>query len=271
MVLYSQRIPATDETLWEERLAAAEPASVVVTHVDPHTLAIEAYFSLDTVPLILQAAFGGRVSSVDTAADDGWEALPARIGNRFLVADEPISDAEERTVLWVEAPPTVFAGHRHPTALACLRFAVDLVEEGRLPHKFTCLDAGCGTGILGIAAALLGARKVDGIDLCADAVRCAESNALRHGVTCSSWQSSDIGLFKADTPYDLVFANLFSDLLENSFHSLRLLTASEGYLIVSGILKRFSSRVLTAAREEEWRVIEIRQRGPWVAALLTPM
>jgi ribosomal protein L11 methyltransferase len=269
MVVYSQRISSTDVVFWEERLAAAKPASVVLTHEGSYTLMVEATFMQDTVPLILQAAFGGEITPLeDTPGDDGWEPLPARIGNRFVVGDSIFEGDGKRKVLCIDAPPTVFGGHCHPTALACLRIAVGLAEEGRLPEGFTCLDVGCGTGILGISAALLGASEVDGIDLCEDAVRCAETNAEQNGVTLTNWQCEDLSLFHSDNPYDLVFANLYSDLLEHSFDSLRSLLAPQGHMIISGILDRFSKRVLRAALEVGLQLIEIRQRGPWVSGLL---
>ena len=68
--------------------------------------------------------------------------------------------------------------------------------------------------------------------------------------------------------YDLIVANLYSDLLEQSFSRLIDWLKPDGILLVSGILHELRPSVLTAAAMAGWCEIEVRQRGPWITASL---
>ena len=70
-------------------------------------------------------------------------------------------------------------------------------------------------------------------------------------------------------PYDLVIANLFSDLIEQHVATLEKWLAPNGILLVSGILERFRDRVFEAAEQAGLFVEEMRLRGPWITATLT--
>ena len=270
MFVYEIHIPAKDEDLWDNRLSLAEPATQVSTRIDPETISIEATFPDDLAPSILQMAYGGTLKPlIATGLTDGWESLPAMIGSRFLVIDSRDSNPEtDRIVLQISDKEGVFVGHRHPTTLACLRMMHDLHDEERLPEAFRCLDVGCGNGILGITAGLLGAETVDGLDLCQDAITTAKANAARYALPQTRWQCTDLNNFITEQTYDLVIANLFSDLLGKSFDSLHRWLSPNGYLIISGILQRFKEPVLSAAQEANLTIIESRQRGPWITTLL---
>ena len=270
MIVYQLHISTDDEAQWEDRLALAEPATQVFTRIDAQTICIEATFPDDITPTILQAAFGGSLKPLIAAVlCDGWEPLPAKIGSRFLVIDSVSPTPEtERTLLQMVVGEDVFVGHRHPTTLACLRMMHDLHDEEQLPRDFRCLDVGCGNGLLGITAGLLGANQIDGFDLCEDSINIARTNAARYKIPRTTWKCATLEKFAADHTYALVVANLFSDLLEGSFDSLQSWLAPNGHLIVSGILERFKAPVLEAAQLAGLDVVETRQRGPWVTAWL---
>ncbi|NCF90866.1 MAG: methyltransferase domain-containing protein [Verrucomicrobiaceae bacterium] len=271
MFVYQIHIASSEEPLWEERLTLAEPATQVFSRIDAQTISIEATFPNDLFPKILQAAFGGALKPlIATGLTDGWEPLPAKIGSTFLVADPDTQPPDsDRTVLQMNTGEGVFVGHRHPTTLACLRMMHHLHDEGRLTARFRCLDVGCGSGLLGIAAGFLGAGEINGFDFCETSIAAARVNAAHHEVTLASWQCTEIEKFVTTQSYDLIVANLFSDLLVSSFASLRNWLAPNGDLIVSGILQRFKETVFEAAQLAGLTVVETRQRGPWIAGLLT--
>ena len=270
MIVYEIDIPIADEAIWEDRLALAEPVALAMTHLDGLTLALEATFEEDTPAYLLQAAFGGKVRAVDIQATcDGWEGLPAKIGKRFLVALSEESSDHSRVHLHFPSREGVFDGAQHPSTLTVLRMLVALAEEDHLSPSGDCLDVGCGNGILGITAGLLGARRVRGFDLCQEAITCARSRAIHyHLADKSHWHCCDLAHFQTDRRYDLVIANLYSELLEKSFESLGQWLAPGGTLIVSGVLERFAKQVFLAAGKQNLFVIERCQRGPWVSARL---
>ena len=88
MVVYQIQFPFSDLSDWEDRLSLTEPETLVFTQLDRERACLEATFADDTVPLILQASFGGEITPVALRNGvDGWECLPAKIGSRFLVVD----------------------------------------------------------------------------------------------------------------------------------------------------------------------------------------
>ncbi len=270
MHVYERQIPARDQRIWEERVLHAGSPSTVLTQLDADTVFMAIYFEDETQALLFQAAFGGQLSSLaEDEGDDGTERLPADIGGSLLVIEH--RDQERDTplpALCVDVPSDIFPGPRHPTTLACLRVMAYLLENEKLSKGFRCLDVGCGCGILGIGAGLLGARSVVGVDCDRQAIETAQRNALRHDVRVSEWIVTSLEEFHPCAHYDLIVANLFADLLETSFHQLSTLLDQHGRLIVSGILHHFADRCLLHAGTAGLTVTRRWQNGPWITALL---
>ncbi len=113
---------------------------------------------------------------------DEWRrwAKPWRAGSRLVVvpswiADPPWAGADDVVVRL--DPGRAFGSGAHPTTRLCL---AEL--EGRVTSGGRVLDIGCGSGVLSVAAALLGAGVVEAIDIDPEAVRATEANAARNGV-----------------------------------------------------------------------------------------
>jgi ribosomal protein L11 methyltransferase len=123
------------------------------------------------------------------------------------------------------------------------------------------LDIGCGSGVLAIAGALLGARSAVGLDVDPDALQSAAENTALNGV------AGRVRLQEGDfrelaTPYAVVLANLTGALLERHASTLAALVEPDGYLVVSGFLDGETSVVSalenflalqSVSREDEWR------------------
>ena len=103
---------------------------------------------------------------------------PLRVGDRLVVAPSwrEFEPGEGDVVIRLD-PGMAFGTGHHPTTRMCLEQVEALVEPG-----MEVLDAGCGSGILSIAAALLGARRAFGLDVEETAVSVAEANAAENGV-----------------------------------------------------------------------------------------
>lgn len=159
---------------------------------------------------------------------------PMRISRRITVKPtwEPYQAGADEIVLEID-PGLAFGTGLH----ASTRLALTLVEESfataRKPRS--ALDVGTGTGILAMAAARCGAVAVTAIDNDPDAVVCAQDNVTANGLT---WAVTVSGAELADCagPFDLVIANITSDVLILLAPQLSRLLAPHGSLVLAGIL-----------------------------------
>jgi ribosomal protein L11 methyltransferase len=199
--------------------------------------------------------------------DEDWAArsqqsLTAVRAGRFIVAppwDVPPAGVDA-TVIVIEPSMGFGTGH-HATTRMCLRLLseVDAVDT-------TVIDLGTGSGVLSMAAALMGARSVIGIDVDQDAIDSAESSARLN--TLPDTITFKAGDFRSDPPRpaDLVLANLTGGMLTSSATSIAALVRSSGQLIVSGFDHTEVDRVRHAFPEfaERAQLAE----DDWIALLL---
>lgn len=165
---------------------------------------------------------------------------------------------------WREPPPTArvpgaivlrldpgmaFGTGDHPTTRLCLAWLVRHVEGGE-----RVIDYGCGSGILAIAAARLGAASVVGTDIDEQAVIVARSNAVANDVTIAFSPSTQFAADRAE----IVVANILSNPLKVLAPLLASLVAPDGRLVLSGILERQWPEVAAVYAPnivlEPWRV-----------------
>ncbi len=148
-------------------------------------------------------------------------------------------------------PGMAFGTGEHPTTRRCLEGVQRLATPGA-----SCLDVGCGTGVLAIAAARLG-MVATGIDIEADAVVASRDNARRNAVEASF---SDTPLQRVQGRYALVVANLFAEVLVRLAPDLVRVAA--GDLVLAGILVDREAAVVAALDSLE--LVERQQDGEWV-------
>ncbi len=128
--------------------------------------------------------------------------------------------------------PGAFGSGEHVTTASCLEILQGL---GNLAGA-SVLDLGCGTGILGIAALRLGARRAVLLDVDPAAAATARRNCRANGVAAAAYPVVGSLAAAVRGPFDLILANLHADLLLASASSLVHLAASEAHLLLSGIL-----------------------------------
>lgn len=179
--------------------------------------------------------------------DDDWAArsqrsLTAVRAGRFIVAppwDVP-PDPGDAAVIVIEPSMGFGTGH-HATTRMCLRLLsdVDVSDE-------TVLDLGTGSGVLAMAAALGGARKVVAVDVDTDAITSAEASARLN--TLPDTMAFVVADFRNNPPQpaDLVLANLTGGMLTSSADSIAALVRPHGRLILSGFDHTEVDRVLAA-------------------------
>jgi ribosomal protein L11 methyltransferase len=201
--------------------------------------------------------------------DEDWAArsqqsLKAVRAGRFIVAppwDLPVGEAAA-TVIVIEPSMGFGTGH-HATTRMCLRLLSEIDVSDR-----TVLDLGTGSGVLSMAAALSGARRVVGIDVDQDAVDSAETSARLN--TLPDTITFEVCDFRQRPPQpaDIVLANLTGGMLTSSAGTIAPLVRTHGRLILSGFDHTEIAGVLAAFATfgEQQRLSE----DNWIALTLTP-
>lgn len=168
----------------------------------------------------------------EEVADQDWNAearrhlQPVRVGD--LVVTPPwVDDTPAAALRVVVDPAQAFGTGHHETTTGCLAALQELDLAGR-----RVLDVGTGSGVLAIAAALLGASDVVAIDNDPLAVEATESNAARNAVHIDARLAVPADLHDA---YDVVLANLDTATITLVAHDLARLLAPRGTLIASGV------------------------------------
>jgi ribosomal protein L11 methyltransferase len=160
-------------------------------------------------------------------------------------------------------PGMAFGTGLHPTTRLCLIALEELADHG-LVNGMTALDVGCGSGILGIAAAKLGATRIDGIDTDPIAVEATTANAARNGV--GDRVRAGLGTLPgSDGPYGLVLANLIAGLLIELAGPLHDELEPGGHLIASGIFVDREGDVRAAFDAAGLDIVQAWSETDWVA------
>lgn len=216
----------------------------------------------------LQRAFGGSAQSLP----QNWLTLtrsrqthsPIRIGRRLVVLSDSIHPpkSDDKAHLVIPAA-SAFGTGEHSTTAMSLRLLEEVAR--RLPSGWRLLDAGTGTGILALAARSLGACEVLGIDIDPRAVAHARQNARLNHISNAKFMVADVLRCKPRGRYEIVTANLFSELLIAALPQFRRTLATDGYLIVSGILREQSDSVMRSLRRAGFEPEKQRRRGKWIA------
>ncbi len=204
-----------------------------------------------------------RVHEADWAS--AWKAhFPVlRVGRRIVVRPTwRRHRARPDDVVLALDPGMAFGTGLHPTTRLCLGALDERSTDGGVGGRV--LDVGCGSGILSIAAAKLGARSVLGVDTDPIAVEATIANARRNRLarTVRARQGS---IPTGEEPFDLVLANLIASLLVTLAGGLRDELRAGGRLLASGIFVDREADVRAAFDDVGFEVIRRTVEGDWVA------
>lgn len=161
-------------------------------------------------------------------------------------------------------PGRAFGTGHHATTTLCLELLDELAAAGGLADR-RLADIGCGTGVLAIAAARLGATVV-GVDIDPDAVTVSRVNASHNDVEAAFSTGS---IERITAPVPVVVANLVTDVV--LVLAEPLVAAATETLIVSGVASERAARVTAALEAAGARVGEVRERDGWVAIVAHPI
>lgn len=138
----------------------------------------------------------------------------------------------------------------------------------RCPEKeFSLLDLGTGSGILALAAARLGAKRIIAVDHDPVAIGTAKENARLNKIDHVDFRVADVRRWRFPPGIDIITANLFSELLIEILPKLRC----ADWLILSGVLREQESQLIRALKTNRISAVEARRRGKWIAILARPI
>ena len=186
------------------------------------------------------------------------------IGEKLAVCPswEKYDNRENRKVISLD-PGAAFGTGSHATTSLCL----EVLERNVTPQK-TVLDIGTGSGILAIAACLLGAKSAVGVDIDEQSVKTAVSNAAINNVDSKvRFEVGDLAE-KISGKYDIVCANIVADVVIRLFAGVKNYISEGGILIVSGIIDMRAPDVEKAALEHGFVITESLTREEWHAYTL---
>ena len=190
---------------------------------------------------------------------------PIHIGKRIVICPEWIEyePGEGERVVKLDSN-MAFGTGEHETTSMCLK----LLQYYLTPES-VCIDVGCGSGILGIAAVKLGARKAYLCDIDEIAVKSATHNCKINGVEdCTKVVRSDL-LADADIKGDIVFANITAEILVRLAPTIKNYLHHSGILILSGIIESRLKMVMTAFTEQGLKLQKKTREGDWYALAFT--
>jgi ribosomal protein L11 methyltransferase len=256
------------EDAWDERLQFLGPGRVaMITWPDSKALKIEVFTDRKTA-LALEKRFGGRVTK---AAAHVWSGEPTRpraplaIRGKLWIFSDEVSwkrAGDKPGALFIPAG-MAFGTGEHATTATCLRLLCDAVKD--LPEGWRAMDAGTGSGILGIATEKLGAAAVEAFDFDPACVRIAKENARNNGcrrIRITKADALKIGSFHRA---DLILANLFSELLLASAPGFACKLPAGGRLIFSGVLRKQADEVCDGLVKLGFEAPRMVARGKWCA------
>ena len=197
-------------------------------------------------PLIAESARLAGMTTVppyvaETLADQNWVQLtqsqfePIRVSERLWIVPSWHEAPDPEALVLVLDPGMAFGTGSHPTTRLCLEWLERTVTPGA-----TILDYGCGSGILAIAAAKLGATGVLGVDIDAQAVTAARSNAERNGIEARFEDSAQ----EIRGQFDIVVANILSNPLKALAPAICAYVRPGGALALSGILSEQADELI---------------------------
>jgi len=262
------------EDEWVERLREVNDRLAITSLAGAKTIRLEAFQLTKAQATRLKKAFGGTVAEQKKQRPVA-EAVtaPIRVRDRLIVVGSEAAGKEERKargnrpVLLIPAGMAFGTGD-HATTATCLRFLAD-VSDDLAGQPWEMLDLGAGSGILALAARLLGAGKAEAGDFDPHAVRTAKENARLNDIKAIAIKKLDVRDWQPQRTWNVVAANLFSDLLMEVAPKIVAAVAPGGRLVFSGILRTQETEVVAAFKRAGMRIDRLVRKGKWVSGLAT--
>ncbi|HGT1575720.1 TPA: 50S ribosomal protein L11 methyltransferase [Clostridioides difficile] len=202
-----------------------------------------------------------QVNEADWA--NAWKAYykPTKVGQRVVVKPTWEDYAMQEGDLIIELDPGMaFGTGTHETTSMCIRELEKYVNKDS-----KVFDIGCGSGILAIAAAKLGAKEVVAVDLDEVAVKVAKENVLENkvekSVSVMHGNLTDVIKDKAD----VIVANIIADIIKILAKDVQNFMKEDAIFISSGIILDKVEEVKESLIENGFEIVEVQKLGEWSA------
>jgi ribosomal protein L11 methyltransferase len=224
--------------------------------------------------------FGGRLEKLPR----DWlkrlareqKAKPLRIGRRLIILNvggtsvsrvrAGLANSRHKGPSHIVIPAgRAFGTGEHATTGMSLRMLEQITRKMR--PGWAAVDLGTGSGILALASKRFGAGRVLGIDVDPMAISTARANAGFNKIGGIDFRVADVRKWRPTGKFNIIIANLFSELLINILPRLTANLAHDGQLIVSGVLRRQDRELIRALRLNRIDIAQVRRRGKWIAML----
>ena len=199
---------------------------------------------------------------------------PLRAGRYYIHGDHIKGPFPSGAVRLTVNAATAFGSGQHASTLGCLLALDGLFRRARplKRRRIGGLDMGCGTGILGMAAAKARHTRVLCADIDPEAVRVTRYNARKNGLgsLIAAVMSDGCGdrNVRRHAPYQFITANILARPLNRMAAALSALLAPGGHVILAGFIRRDEAMVLTAYRQQGLKLVRRFRIAPWTTLVL---
>lgn len=248
----------------EELVKKDRQHAIIHIYIEPTENPIEA---CDYLKTRLQAENINFELMTDSISEEDWANnwkkyfKPTEIGEKLLILPEwePVPETE-RAILKID-PGAAFGTGTHATTKLCLSALESVVKDGD-----TVLDIGCGSGILSIAALLLGAKSAVGVDIDSLAVKTARENAVKNNLYEPEFTAIEGDLAeKISGKYDICVANIVADVIIRLCENITDYVHDGSYFVTSGIIDTRADEVYEAMVGAGFTIEKRFDEGGWVA------
>ena len=210
----------------------------------------------------------GKGQVIVSNIDDGdWANVwkehfkPFKVGNRIIIKPtwENYKGHSDDIIVEID-PGMAFGTGDHETTFLCLQLLEKYMSQG-----VSIVDVGCGSGILGIAAAKLGAKEVLCIDIDDNACKVAKDNTILNRVDETVTVRKGYLLDNAKVKYDIVIANIVADIIISLSGQALDFLKNGGYFISSGIITDRKDDVKNSLKKHGFEIVEALTKGEWCA------
>lgn len=191
--------------------------------------------------------------TLKTIEDQNWERAwmqdfkPIRCGERLWICPSWTPPPDNKAINLMLDPGLAFGTGTHPTTALCLQWL-----DANPPTGETVIDYGCGSGILGLAALLLGATKVIGVDIDPQALQATRDNCEKNHIALSQFPVCQPEQFPqcldssvSGGKVDGILANILAQPLTELVKTLADLVSPGGWIVLSGILEEQAELIAT--------------------------
>lgn len=201
--------------------------------------------------------------NIETVDDQDWvrtwmdDFHPMQFGKNLWIYPSWNDIPEDNSTKIILDPGLAFGSGTHPTTALCLEWL-----DANHPQNLSVIDYGCGSGILAIAAQMLGAKKILATDIDEQALIATKDNMLKNNIHSSAIET----YYPQDMPdeaVELLIANILSGPLVELAPTFAKLTKASGKIVLSGILEAQTNNIVEAY-QTYFNDITVVQKDDWI-------